>query len=215
MTDLPMVLVGLLVCFLIGSIPFAVVAMLGSGIDVRRVGSGNPGFNNVLRVSKARAVVALIGDLGKGPLAIGLVHHFWPSHAGMGGVTLGWLCGFAAVFGHCYSPLLKFNGGKGIATSGGVMLVLYPGWALVAVAYFTALRIAGSRLKWREAGSLASLTTWVLFVCLMLGFVGRLDATFAAVMTLFLAWRYKKNLQNLFAGAALQGRGLSPAQGKN
>src|SRR5436309_4373832 len=126
----------MLACFALGSIPFAVVAMLGSGIDIRRVGSGNPGFNNVLRVSKARAVVALIGDLGKGPLAIGLVHHFWPSQAGMGGVTLGWLCGFAAVFGHCYSPLLKFNGGKGIATSGGVMLVLYPGWALVAIAYF-------------------------------------------------------------------------------
>ena len=52
--------------FLIGAIPFAVVAMLGSGIDIRKVGSGNPGFNNVLRVDKKRAVLALIGDLGAG-----------------------------------------------------------------------------------------------------------------------------------------------------
>src|SRR3989449_7880078 len=201
MTELPMVLVGLLVCFLIGSIPFAVVAMLGSGIDIRRVGSGNPGFNNVLRVSRARAVVALIGDLGKGPLAIGLVHHFWPSQAGMGGVTLGWLCGFAAVFGHCYSPLLKFKGGKGIATSGGVMLVLYPAWAVIALGLFAAIRIAGSQAKWPEAGMIASLSAWLIFTALMLAFVSLQDGAFAALMTVFLAWRHKKNFQNLLAPA--------------
>src|SRR5712691_2108810 len=123
MTDLPMVLVGLLVCFLIGSIPFAVVAMLGSGIDIRRVGSGNPGFNNVLRVSKGRAIFALIGDIGKGFLAVWLVLNF--GHPG-NPLTVGWLCGSAVVLGHCYSPFLKFNGGKGIAASAGLMLLLYP-----------------------------------------------------------------------------------------
>src|SRR5271157_5373626 len=64
------VLIRCFICFLIGSIPFAVLAMAGSGIDIRQVGSGNPGFNNVLRVSKARAVPALIGDMGKGFLAV-------------------------------------------------------------------------------------------------------------------------------------------------
>ena len=67
------VVIRLLVCFLIGSIPFAVVSMTGSGIDIRKVGSGNPGFNNVLRVSSRRAVVALVGDMGKGALAVWLV----------------------------------------------------------------------------------------------------------------------------------------------
>src|SRR2546426_9691795 len=100
MTDLPMVLVGLLVCFLIGSIPFAVLSMLGTGIDIRRVGSGNPGFNNVLRVSKPRAVLALIGDMGKGFLAI------WLFHSAGDPVALGWVYGFAAILGHCYSPFL-------------------------------------------------------------------------------------------------------------
>src|SRR5713226_3904149 len=128
MTDLPMVLVGLLACFLLGSIPFAVLAMLGSGIDIRRVGSGNPGFNNVLRVSKPRAVLALIGDMGKGCLAAWMLLHFAPQSSR---VALGWLGGFAAVLGHCYSPFLRFHGGKGIATSGGVMLVLYPTWAAI------------------------------------------------------------------------------------
>ena len=212
-------LVRFLICFVIGSIPFAVVSMMGSGVDIRKVGSGNPGFNNVLRVSSRRAVAALVGDMGKGVLAVWLVLYAWPAHLPQGawgqgawagvagapghpvfpaGIALAWSYGLAAVLGHCFSPFLKFNGGKGIATSGGVMLVVYPVWAVIALAYFTAARVAGGKLKWREAGTIASLTTWVLFGLLMLFFVGRLDAACAAVMLSFLTWRHKKNLRNLF-----------------
>ena len=203
-------LLRLAICFVAGSIPFAVLAMAGSGVDIRKIGSGNPGFNNVLRVSKARAVLALIGDMGKGFVAVWLVLHVWPaSSVAAGGaswpegvVTLGWAYGFAAVLGHCFSPFLKLSGGKGVATSGGVMLVLYPAWAVIALAYFTAARITAARLKWREAGTIASLTTWVLFTLLMLGFVGRADAFYAAAMTLFLAWRHRQNLQRLLGSSA-------------
>jgi glycerol-3-phosphate acyltransferase PlsY len=188
----------LLACFILGSIPFAVIAMAGTGIDIRRVGSGNPGFNNVLRVSKPRAIVALIGDMGKGALAV------WLFHRAGDGAGLGWLYGFAAVLGHCYSPFLKFNGGKGIATSGGVMLVLYPIWAAMALATFVVVRITGSRRKWREAGAIASLSVWVLFTVLLVAFAGRWGATYisamyAGLMTLFLTWRHRKNFQNLLA----------------
>jgi acyl phosphate:glycerol-3-phosphate acyltransferase len=192
----------LLICFALGSIPFAVIAMAGSGIDIRQVGSGNPGFNNVLRVSKPRALIALVGDMGKGYLAVWLVLKAWPlAEPWPNAVGWAWLCGFAAVLGHCYSPLLGFNGGKGIATSGGVMLVLYPMWAAVALVCFASIRLAGSKLKWREAGATASLSTWVIFTLLALGFAGPLDALCAALMTLFLAWRHKKNIQNLYAAA--------------
>jgi len=192
----------LLVCFALGSIPFAVIAMAGSGVDIRKVGSGNPGFNNVLRVSKSRAVIALVGDMGKGYLAVWLTLKMWPlAEPWPNAVGWGWLCGFAAVLGHCYSPLLGFNGGKGIATSGGVMLVLYPLWAAIALVCFALIRLAGSRLRWREAGATASLSTWVIFTLLALGSGGGLDALCAALMTLFLAWRHKKNIQNLHAAA--------------
>ncbi len=195
--NLSAMLLRFLICFLLGSIPFAVLAMAGSGLDIRRVGSGNPGFNNVLRVSKWRAVLALMGDMGKGFLAVWLVYHFWPVHPQGDSITFGWLYGFAAVLGHCYSPFLKFKGGKGIATSGGVMVVLYPLWAATALTYFAMARVTLGRLKWREAGTIGSLTTWVLFVFLMVTFVGRRAAFYAAIMTLFLAWRHKKNFQNL------------------
>jgi len=187
------IIVRFIICFLLGSIPFAVLAMQGSGIDIRSVGSGNPGFNNVLRVSKRRAVLTLAGDMGKGYFAVWLVSH------GIHAAALGWLFGFGAILGHCYSPFLKFNGGKGIATSAGVMLWLYPVWAAVAMAYFVAMRVTGSKLKWPEAGATASMTTWMLFVILMLAFVSPQDAVYAALLTLFLGWRHKKNFRNLMA----------------
>jgi len=193
------------VCFLLGSIPFAALAMLGSGIDIRQVGSGNPGFNNVLRVSKWRAVLTLIGDMGKGFFALWLVRH------GMSGAGLGWLFGFATILGHCYSPFLKFNGGKGIATSAGVMLVLYPFYAVVAMVYFVAARVIGGRLKLPEVGALASVSTWVFFTILMLLFLHPQDAIYAAILTLFLAFKHKRNFQRLLAhrGAGLESRDSS------
>lgn len=187
-------LVPFLLCFASGSIPFAVLAMAGSGIDIRRVGSGNPGFNNVLRVSKGRAVLALAGDLGKGFVP---VWYFWHLRDPGESIAVGWVLGFAAVLGHCYSPFLKFNGGKGIATSSGAMLVLYPVWAGAALAAFVMVRVTGSRLKWREAGALASIGAWVFFTLLLLVAAGTQDAVYAVLMTLFLAWRHKKNFQSL------------------
>ncbi len=178
-------------CFAIGAIPFAVVAMWGTGVDIRKVGSGNPGFNNVLRVSKPRAVLALIGDVGKGYLPVWLFLEADP-------LFFGWLYGFAAVFGHCYSPFLKFRGGKGVATSAGVMLVLFPKWAALSMVAFVFVRLLGSRLRWREAGMIASLVAWGLFTLLIIGVAGGLHARNAALMTLFLAWRHKQNFRNLF-----------------
>ena len=185
-------LIRLLICFACGSVPFAVLSMAGSGVDIRRVGSGNPGFNNVLRVSVPRALVALIGDLGKGAVALLLVRH------GAAAVWQLWLFGFAAIAGHCYSPFLKFKGGKGIATSAGVMLVLYPIYAVIALAFFAASRMAASKLmKLKEAGAIASLSAWVLFVVMMFFFQGREDWLCAAAVTVFLFWRHKKNLAQI------------------
>jgi len=191
--DFPL-LARLVFCFLLGSIPFAVVAMAGTGIDIRKVGSGNPGFNNVLRVSKTRAILTLIGDMGKGILAVWLCLR--PGDL----VLLGWVYGFVTVLGHCYTPWLGFSGGKGVATSGGVMLMLYPKWALVALAFFAVVRIGGNRRKWKEAGAIASIATWVVFTGLMLALVGWREAGVAALMTLFLTWRHQQNFRNLLAG---------------
>jgi glycerol-3-phosphate acyltransferase PlsY len=188
---LPMA-VRLGICFLLGAIPFAVLAMRGTGVNILRAGSGNPGFNNVLRYSKPRAFFTLAGDLGKGVLAVVLFHRAGDP------MTAAWLYGFAAVLGHCYSPFLRFNGGKGIATSGGVMLVLYPALSLACLVYFVAVRVTGAKRKWLEAGTIASLTSWLLFACLVAFLRPVEEAWFAAAMAAFVTWRHKKNFANLF-----------------
>jgi acyl phosphate:glycerol-3-phosphate acyltransferase len=207
-------IIRILICFALGAIPFSVLAMHGSGVDIRKVGSGNPGFNNVLRVSKLRAVWALLGDMGKGVLALVLVWLLFPpvlhrhagagvtayliAHPGVQRVVEGWIFGFAAILGHCFSPFLKFKGGKGIATSAGVMLVLYPVYAAVALGYFLAARVFAGRLKWREAGAVASLSSWIVFVLLLVLLRGSVDAVCAAVVAGFVFWRHQRNLRHIF-----------------
>ena len=187
MFDALPVAVRLLLAFLIGSIPFAVLAMRGTGVNILRAGSGNPGFNNVLRYSKGRAIVTLLGDLGKGVLAVALFHSAGDP------LTMGWLYGFAAVLGHCYSPFLKFSGGKGIATSGGVMIVLYPAYAALCLAVFAVTRVWGARRRWLEAGTIASLSAWFLFATVVAANRPPQEALLAALMAGFVTFRHKKN----------------------
>jgi len=191
----PEFLLRLLVCYAIGSIPFAVLAMQGTGIDILKWGSGNPGFNNVLRYSKWRAVVTLLGDFGKGTLAIWLA-----SKPGEGNPTL-WTYGLAAILGHCYSPWLKFNGGKGIATSAGVMIYLYPLYALPVLVFFAILRVAGAKLGWREAGTIASLGAYTLFVAVLFWKEDMRSALFGLLFLAFVTWRHRSNFQKLFGAA--------------
>src|SRR5689334_5328815 len=114
----PTHLIRILACFAIGAIPFAKVAMVGTGIDITKVGSKNPGFNNVLRVStKPRAAIALNGDLGKSAFTLLLLHSSMPD-------WVCWALRIDAVMRPCWSPCLKLSGGKGVATTVGVLLVL-------------------------------------------------------------------------------------------
>ena len=143
-----------LVSFLIGSIPFAKVAMLGTGIDITKVGSKNPGFNNVLRVSsKWRGAIALVGDISKGYIALLLLGSGESTGFGL------WVIGIASVMGHCWSPWLRFNGGKGVATTVGVLLFLEPQVTLTRLPLYVAFRIIGRSFHWRQEGAIASLIT--------------------------------------------------------
>lgn len=188
-------LLRLAICFLLGSIPFAVLAMTGSGIDIRKVGSGNPGFNNVLRISKPRALFTLIGDLGKGLAAIWLVTRPGdPNH-------VLWLYALAAILGHCYSPWLGFDGGKGIATSAGIMLYLYPKYTLPLIGVYLLLRFVGKKFQWPEAGTIASITGYAVFVGLLVLREDRASAIYGAAFLVLVAWRHKKNFQNIAAAA--------------
>ncbi len=121
--------------YLLGSIPFGVLLAKRKGIDVMRAGSGNIGATNVARTAGRRlGAVALVLDAGKGaaPFALALYGPFTALSTEAGIVAMG----LAPILGHCFSPWLGFRGGKGVATSLGVVLVADPLIAGLAVVAF-------------------------------------------------------------------------------
>jgi glycerol-3-phosphate acyltransferase PlsY len=104
--------------YLLGSIPFGLIAtLLGGAGDIRQVGSGNIGATNVLRTGrKDLAAITLIGDAGKGAVAVLIMQWLTGSPQAMA------LAGVAAFLGHLFPVWLRFAGGKGVATFFGVLL---------------------------------------------------------------------------------------------
>lgn len=118
--------------YLLGSIPFSLFFGKLWGVDIRTKGSGNVGAVNTVRsAGKIPGALALFFDVGKGALAIVLAR-YWLDLAD----NLMIVIGVCSVIGHAYPIFLKFKGGKCVATSAGVMLVLSPVAILVSlVAY--------------------------------------------------------------------------------
>jgi glycerol-3-phosphate acyltransferase PlsY len=137
--------------YLLGSIPFGlVVTRLGGAGDIRQVGSGNIGATNVLRTGrKDLALLTLLGDGGKGIVAVLLARHFF-------GETAAALAGGAAFLGHLFPVWLGFKGGKGVATFFGVMLTA--AWPVGVMAAITWLAVAALM----RLSSLAALTAVAL-----------------------------------------------------
>lgn len=106
------------VAFLLGSIPFGLILTRAAGMgDIRKLGSGNIGATNVLRTGrKDLALATLAADALKGMLAVALARYVFESEPAFAAL--------AAVAGHCFSPWLKFNGGKGVATTLGALIAL-------------------------------------------------------------------------------------------
>ena len=131
--------------YFIGSIPFGLIVGLARGVDPRKSGSGNIGATNVARVlgKKKYFFIVFFLDMSKSliPMAIAsvLAHQIPPQQRDWLVYLLWLLVGFAAVIGHMYSVFLRFHGGKGVATSCGVMLGLFPYYTwpgLVAIGVF-------------------------------------------------------------------------------
>jgi acyl phosphate:glycerol-3-phosphate acyltransferase len=108
------------VAYLIGTFPSASLVARANGIDIRDVGSGNPGASNVTRVlGWRRGMWVFVLDVAKGASAAGL-------GLVVGGRAAGYALGAAAVVGHVFPAWQRFRGGKGVATAGGVAAVLTP-----------------------------------------------------------------------------------------
>lgn len=183
-----MYVLGIIISYFLGSIPMGLLLtkFMGKG-DLRKVGSGNIGATNVMRVGGLRmAALTWILDMLKAILSVFIGFY-------IGGEAFGAWCGFFAIVGHCYPVWLKFHGGKGISSLFGVLLSISPlafiicgvEWLIVAL-----------------SSGFSSLGAVVVF-CLMpvLGFFmgWQMGLPFLAIALLCL-WRHRENIGRLVGG---------------
>jgi glycerol-3-phosphate acyltransferase PlsY len=177
------------ICFLLGSIPPGLLIAKARGIDLKKSGSGNIGATNVLRTTgKGPALLTLIGDVLKGAAAAALAAHFFPGRPVYEG-----LIGLCSVLGHDFSVFLRFRGGKGVATSLGMLSVYSPQAAMFATIIWI-MTVLLTRYS-----SLGALVSFGLLPLIML-FVSRERLPVALLITALLFIRHKENIFRLIRG---------------
>jgi glycerol-3-phosphate acyltransferase PlsY len=201
-------IVVVLAAYLLGSIPTGYLVARARGVDIRAIGSGNIGATNVFRVlGKGPGIFVLAADALKGFIACEVVAGCGCLIAGLG---FRWLAaldtppsaeyfplvgGFAAVLGHNFTCWLGFKGGKGIATSAGVLLALFPK-ALLVVLGIWILVFAVSRYV--SLASIAAAFGLPFFVRIFDYSPERFWVS--VVMTLLAIYKHRANIQRLIAG---------------
>lgn len=213
-----------LLAFLLGSIPFGLLIANAKGINIREHGSGNIGATNILRVmGKQFGIPCLILDALKGfiptilaislirfegsnnPMSVAALAPYAQDFPRLTAQSLHVLTGLCAILGHNFSPWVGFKGGKGIATSAGVLIALMPaGLVLLVLVWLLAFAISRyvSMASIVAAAALPLLTLWGSW------FHGRIqDGTwnkplfiFSLVIGILAIWKHRDNIRRLRDG---------------
>ncbi len=184
------VIFSLVFGYLLGSVPFGLVITRWAGLgDIRKIGSGNIGATNVLRTGrKDLAFLTLLFDLGKAGLSAFVCEMVFQSE------TAGLIAGFMAVIGHNYPVWLHFKGGKGVASTLGMMLVVTPlvgvmtclSWLVIAVLF--------------RYSSLAALTALCLAPLYAVIWASPVAVVCFGVLALLSCYQHRGNIQRLIRG---------------
>ncbi len=182
-----MIVLVVIVCYLLGSIPFGLLLTRAAGLgDIREIGSGNIGATNVLRTgNKKLAAATLFLDGLKGAAAVLLAQHFAQA------AILG---GLAVFLGHLFPVWLKFKGGKGVATGLGIFLGgCFPVGLLACAAWL----LAAVALRFSSAAALSAFAIAPL-AALALGHQN--FAALAFLIGLMVYWKHSANITRLRLG---------------
>jgi glycerol-3-phosphate acyltransferase PlsY len=139
----PLLIIGaVIVSYFLGTFPSALIVAKRGGVDVTAAGSGNPGTSNVVRLLGWKyGLVVFLADVLKGSASVAIAWFVMNTQPDALRVSyLAYVCGYAAVIGHTFPITRKFVGGKGVATGGGVMYVLYPVMSLILCTSWFVLR---------------------------------------------------------------------------
>ena len=196
MSDQPAIV--LLLAYLIGSVPCGLLAGKLKGVDIRKEGSGNIGTTNVFRVcGKGLGFVVFVFDVLKGLIPVLLGKNFFAGSDGLIPI----LCGVAAILGHNFPVWLKFKGGKGIATSAGVLGGLLP-WALLVGCVTWVMAFVGTRYV--SVASILAAVSLPITVGIQTFLLGGTRPIayfiFALAIGLLAVWRHRANIARLRGG---------------
>jgi len=185
--------------YLLGAVPFGLLIGKARGVDVRTVGSGNIGATNVFRtVGKTWGILTFACDLLKGFVAT-LLLPLLAGKAACGGhpQALPILCACAAIAGHNWPVYLGFKGGKGVATSTGVLLGL--GWEamLIGLGVWLVVFVLSRYVSLASlvAAVIVPVASWFLYLK-----EGLLVPVALTAIGILVVWRHKSNIQRLLSG---------------
>jgi glycerol-3-phosphate acyltransferase PlsY len=200
------------VAYFVGAVPFGLIVGLSRGVDVRKAGSGNIGATNVGRLlGKPYFFLVFSLDLLKSlvPMAIAswIVSRIPEAQRDEMLYFMWLLVGFAAVIGHMFSVFLRFKGGKGVATSAGVVLGLYPYFTLAGLAVIVVFVVVFFATRYISLGSIVAACAFPL-AYFAIGTARRWPVTgdqlpllvFAVVMGGLIVWKHRSNIERLRAG---------------
>lgn len=197
-------LASALVAYFLGSIPWGYLAGKLKGVDLHKEGSGSTGATNALRVlGKPWGYTVFALDALKGSLAViaafqisARIFAATPAET----ISAGVVAAIFAMIGHSYPVWLKFQGGKGIATSAGIMLALFP-WPVFASGLFVWLVLFYST-RFVSVASLGAAVALPTSSAVMwwLGDCDAIRTSIAAAMCVLAVWRHKSNISRLMAG---------------
>jgi len=179
--------------YLLGSIPSGYIMARARGVDIRKVGSGNIGATNVFRIlGRPAGITVLLSDALKGFIAARFISFASdPSLVEYHGIV----AGMAAILGHNYTCWLRFKGGKGIATSAGVMLALVPLGLAIALSVWIVIFFLS---KYVSLASIAAAIVLPLGVWLTGG--TRRMIILTSVVSALAIYKHKGNIQRLMNG---------------
>ncbi len=187
----------LFIGYALGSIPFGLVVarLFGLG-DVRKIGSGSIGATNVLRTgNKLAALLTVLGDGGKGALAVFLASKFGPEASLMLDKPSVAIAGLGALLGHLFPVWLNFKGGKGFATFLGIQLAVafWSTGVLLCVAWLVAAGLT-------RRSSMGALVTTAIAAFPALFTVGAIWALATLIMALLVWWAHRANIRRILRG---------------
>jgi glycerol-3-phosphate acyltransferase PlsY len=188
---------------ILGACTNGLIVSKARGIDMRKHGSGNIGATNVLRVvGKEWGYLVFALDALKGLLAVRVA--IWIaasiSSSAVSPELIGIVAGVACILGHAFPIWLKFRGGKGVATSAGVLLGLMP---IAVVSVFLVWLLLFKTTRYVSVASIGAAIALPIFVTLYLRFkmlTGASLLPFSILIAAVVIWRHRSNMQRLFQG---------------